>query len=68
MKHQEAYRKICISWAASFLICWYFSDETSMGTKDVADILVKRYGLERSYANREIITPVGQLKKIAAAI
>ncbi len=36
----------------------HFHDESSSGTKDVADILVKRYGLERVFANREIIAPV----------
>jgi hypothetical protein len=40
----------------------YFNDESSSGTKDVADILTKRYGLERVFANQEIITPIKNLK------
>ncbi len=38
-----------------------FDNEASSGTKDIADILVKRYGLERVLANREIISPVRNL-------
>lgn len=40
----------------------HFSDESSSGTKDVANILIKRYGLERSFANKEIIVPIRNLK------
>jgi len=40
----------------------YFEDESSIGTKDVADILVRRYGLERTFANREIVVPIKQMK------
>jgi hypothetical protein len=40
----------------------HFNDESSSGTKDVASILVKRYGLERAFANKEIIAPVKILK------
>lgn len=40
----------------------HFDDESSSGTKDVADILVKRYGLERVFAHREIIVPIKSLK------
>jgi len=43
----------------------HFDNETSMGTKDVADILVKRYGLERAFADREIVAPVGRLRELA---
>ncbi len=39
-----------------------FDDESSSGTKDVADILIKRYGLERAFANKEIIAPIKILK------
>lgn len=38
-----------------------FDSESSLGTKDVAEILIKRYGLERSFANKEIITPIKNL-------
>ena len=40
----------------------YFDDESSIGTKDVANILVKRYGLERAFANKEIVVPIKKLK------
>jgi hypothetical protein len=40
----------------------YFNDESSLGTKDVADILIKRYGLGRAFANKEIIAPIKNLK------
>jgi len=40
----------------------HFGSEASAGTKDVANILVNRYGLERSFANREIISPIKNLK------
>lgn len=40
----------------------HFNDESSSGTKDVANILIKRYGLERSFANKEIIVPIRNLK------
>lgn len=40
----------------------YFNDESSIGTKDVANILVQRYGLERAFANKEIIVPIKKLK------
>jgi len=40
----------------------YFDDESSIGTKDVANILVKRYGLDRAFANKEIIIPIKKLK------
>ena len=40
----------------------HFDNETSAGTKDVAGILVKRYGLERAFANKEIISPIKNLK------
>jgi len=40
----------------------HFDDESSSGTKDVADILVKRYGLERVFANREITAPIKILR------
>ena len=39
-----------------------FNNESSLGTKDVADILTKRYGLERVFANQEIIAPMKNLK------
>ncbi len=39
-----------------------FNDESSQGTKDVVDILVKRYGLDRSNANREVISPLRLVK------
>lgn len=39
-----------------------FNDESSQGTKDVVDILVKRYGLDRSSANREVISPLRLVK------
>jgi len=42
-----------------------FDNETAMGTKDVADILVQRYGLERAFADKEIVVPISQLKKLA---
>lgn len=38
-----------------------FDNETFLGTKDVANILVKRYGLERALANMEIVSPVRYL-------
>lgn len=40
----------------------YFDSEASTGTKDVANILVKRYGLKRVFANREIVFPIRMLK------
>jgi hypothetical protein len=40
----------------------HFDSETSAGTKDVANILVKRYGLERVLANNEILSPIKNLK------
>ncbi|OGW78015.1 MAG: hypothetical protein A3C51_01715 [Omnitrophica bacterium RIFCSPHIGHO2_02_FULL_46_20] len=40
----------------------YFDSEASAGTKDVANILVKRYGLKRVFANREIVFPIRMLK------
>ena len=40
----------------------YFNNESSMGTRDVANILVKRYGLEMSFANNEIVVPIKKLK------
>ena len=40
----------------------HFDSEVSQGTRDVADILVKRYGLERVFANKEIISPIKNLK------
>ena len=43
-------------------ICRYFDNESSIGTKDVANILVTRYGLERTFANKEIIVPIKNLK------
>ncbi|MDO9513640.1 MAG: hypothetical protein Q7J59_03400 [Elusimicrobiota bacterium] len=43
----------------------YFDNEASPGTKDVADILVKRYGLGRTFADKEIVIPISQLKKLA---
>jgi hypothetical protein len=42
----------------------FFNDETSRGTKDVVDILVRRYGLDRSRANREVVTPLRLVKGI----
>ena len=42
-----------------------FENEASRGTKDVADILVKRYGLERAFADKEIVMPISRLKKLA---
>ena len=41
----------------------YFNNESSSGTKDVANILVKRYGLKRVFANKEIIAPIKILKR-----
>ncbi len=43
-------------------IYYHFDSEVSAGTKDVADILVERYGLERTFANKEIISPFAILK------
>jgi len=40
----------------------HFDSEVSEGTKDVSDILVKRYGLERVFANKEIVFPIKNLK------
>lgn len=40
----------------------HFNNEASSGTRDVANILVNRYGLERALANREITSPVRNLK------
>lgn len=40
----------------------YFNNESSLGTRDVANILVKRYGLEMSFANNEIVVPIKKLK------
>ena len=42
----------------------FFSDESSQGTKDVVDILVRRYGLDRPRANREVISPLRLIKGI----
>lgn len=39
-----------------------FGNESSSGTKDVANILIKRYGLERAFANKEIISPIRNLR------
>ncbi len=43
-------------------ISMHFNDESSSGTKDVVNILIKRYGLERAFANKEIIVPIKNLK------
>ena len=43
-------------------IARHFDSESSAGTKDVANILVERYGLERVFANREVISPIKTLK------
>jgi len=40
----------------------HFDNESSSGAKDVADILIKRYGLKRAFANKEIIVPIKNLK------
>lgn len=40
----------------------HFRDESSIGTKDVSDILVMRYGLERAFAVREVISPISQIR------
>jgi len=39
----------------------HFSGESSPGTMGVVDILVKRYGLDRPLANREVISPLGEI-------
>jgi len=39
----------------------YFDSEGSAGTKDVVNILTKRYGLNRTLAVKEIIYPISQL-------
>ena len=36
----------------------HFDSESSSGTKDVVNILVNRYGLERAFANREVVSPI----------
>jgi predicted nucleotidyltransferase len=38
-----------------------FNRESSPGVKDVADILISRYGLERARANNEVIYPLRKL-------
>jgi hypothetical protein len=38
-----------------------FQTESSRGTKDVIDILVKRYGLERAFAGKEVTYPLKYL-------
>lgn len=38
-----------------------FGSVTSSGSKDVSDILVVRYGLGRSLANREVVSPIERL-------
>jgi hypothetical protein len=38
-----------------------FMDESSSGTKDVVDILVRRYGLERAFAIKEVLSPLKYL-------
>ena len=43
-------------------IYYHFDSEVSAGTRDIADILVERYGLERTFANKEIISPFAILK------
>jgi len=40
----------------------HFNDGSSSGTKDVADILMKRYGLKRDFANQEVVAPIKGLK------
>ena len=35
-----------------------FGSVTSTGAKDVSDILVVRYGLQRNLANREVTSPI----------
>ncbi len=40
----------------------YFDSETSAGTKDVVNILVQRYGLQRVFANKEVVSPIKNLK------
>ncbi|MFH0764107.1 MAG: hypothetical protein V1927_03810 [Candidatus Omnitrophota bacterium] len=39
----------------------YFDSENSSGTKDVVNILTKRYGLNRMLAVKEVIYPINQL-------
>jgi len=39
-----------------------FDDESSQGTKDVVDILMQRYGLDRPRANREVVSPLRLVK------
>ena len=40
----------------------HFDSETSAGTKDVVNILVQRYGLQRVFANKEVVSPIKNLK------
>jgi len=56
MPRSAVYRKISIWFAA---LCRHFDDETSVGTKDISGILVKRYGIERAFANKEIVSKDG---------
>ena len=40
-----------------------FNNESSRGTRDVVDILVRRYGLDRPRAIREVVSPLKLIEK-----
>ena len=58
IKHESGYKPIVMD----LITDDNFDSEISEGTKDVASILVKRYGLERVFANKEIVFPIKNLK------